>query len=73
MRLRMEDGYAQYLKYSTCKANNDVVSPVPSWNVRNDSIHVGCLTDQRRYPIPNDDAEQNRDDMKHAMMLELTR
>lgn len=25
-----------------------------------------------RYPIPNDDAEQNRDDMKHAMMLELT-
>ncbi|KPM45556.1 hypothetical protein AK830_g945 [Neonectria ditissima] len=24
------------------------------------------------YPIPNDDAEQNRDDMKHAMMLELT-
>ena len=25
-----------------------------------------------RYPIPNDDKEQNRDDMKHAMMLELT-
>ncbi|KAI5457649.1 S-adenosyl-L-methionine-dependent methyltransferase [Mariannaea sp. PMI_226] len=25
-----------------------------------------------RYPIPNDDTEQNRDDMKHAMMLELT-
>ncbi|KAH8896217.1 S-adenosyl-L-methionine-dependent methyltransferase [Thozetella sp. PMI_491] len=25
-----------------------------------------------RYPIPNDDVEQNRDDMKHAMMLELT-
>lgn len=25
-----------------------------------------------RYPIPNDDEEQNRDDMKHAMMLELT-
>ncbi|KAB5578083.1 S-adenosyl-L-methionine-dependent methyltransferase [Coniochaeta sp. 2T2.1] len=25
-----------------------------------------------RYPIPNDDMEQNRDDMKHAMMLELT-
>ncbi|KAH6876611.1 S-adenosyl-L-methionine-dependent methyltransferase [Thelonectria olida] len=24
------------------------------------------------YPIPNDDTEQNRDDMKHAMMLELT-
>ncbi|KAF4977615.1 hypothetical protein FZEAL_5899 [Fusarium zealandicum] len=24
------------------------------------------------YPIPNDDAEQNRDDMKHAMMLGLT-
>lgn len=24
-----------------------------------------------RYPIPNDDVEQNRDDMKHAMMLEL--
>ncbi|KAI8651181.1 hypothetical protein NCS55_01361500 [Fusarium keratoplasticum] len=24
------------------------------------------------YPIPNDDAEQNRDDMKHVMMLELT-
>lgn len=25
-----------------------------------------------RYPIPNDDTEQNREDMKHAMMLELT-
>lgn len=25
-----------------------------------------------RYPIPNDDLEQNREDMKHAMMLELT-
>ncbi|KAK4234259.1 S-adenosyl-L-methionine-dependent methyltransferase [Achaetomium macrosporum] len=25
-----------------------------------------------RYPIPNDDIEQNREDMKHAMMLELT-
>jgi len=25
-----------------------------------------------RYPIPNDDVEQNREDMKHAMMLELT-
>ncbi|ERS96833.1 hypothetical protein HMPREF1624_07042 [Sporothrix schenckii ATCC 58251] len=25
-----------------------------------------------RYPIPNDDAEQQREDMKHAMMLELT-
>lgn len=25
-----------------------------------------------RYPIPNDDAEQNREDMKHAMMLEIT-
>ncbi|KAK5661869.1 hypothetical protein OQA88_9977 [Cercophora sp. LCS_1] len=25
-----------------------------------------------RYPIPNDDMEQNREDMKHALMLELT-
>lgn len=25
-----------------------------------------------RYPIPNDDLEQNREDMKHAMMLEMT-
>lgn len=25
-----------------------------------------------RYPIPNDDNEQDREDMKHAMMLELT-
>lgn len=25
-----------------------------------------------RYPIPNDDTEQNREDMKHAMVLELT-
>jgi len=25
-----------------------------------------------RYPIPNDDTEQNREDMKHAMMMELT-
>lgn len=25
-----------------------------------------------RYPIPNDDSEQDREDMKHAMMLELT-
>lgn len=25
-----------------------------------------------RYPIPNDDTEQSREDMKHAMMLELT-
>lgn len=24
-----------------------------------------------RYPIPNDDLEQNREDMKHAMLLEL--
>jgi hypothetical protein len=24
-----------------------------------------------RYPIPNDDNEQDREDMKHAMMLEL--
>ncbi|EWG54720.1 hypothetical protein FVEG_12855 [Fusarium verticillioides 7600] len=30
------------------------------------------IADMDRYPIPNDDAEQNRDDMKHAMMLELT-
>ncbi|KAF7549517.1 hypothetical protein G7Z17_g6339 [Cylindrodendrum hubeiense] len=25
-----------------------------------------------RYPIPNDDIEQNREDIKHAMMLEIT-
>ncbi|KAK4189415.1 putative methyltransferase [Podospora australis] len=25
-----------------------------------------------RYPIPNDDLEQNREDMKHAMMMEMT-
>lgn len=25
-----------------------------------------------RYPIPNDDLEQDREDMKHAMLLELT-
>ena len=25
-----------------------------------------------RYPIPNDDEEQSREDMKHAMLLELT-
>jgi hypothetical protein len=25
-----------------------------------------------RYPIPNDDLEQNREDMKHAMLMELT-
>ncbi|KAK3326711.1 hypothetical protein B0H66DRAFT_581072 [Apodospora peruviana] len=25
-----------------------------------------------RYPIPNDDAELNREDMKHAMLLEIT-
>jgi hypothetical protein len=25
-----------------------------------------------RYPIPNDDQEQHREDMKHAMMLEMT-
>ncbi len=25
-----------------------------------------------RYPIPNDDLEQNREDMKHTMLLELT-
>lgn len=25
-----------------------------------------------RYPLPNDDDEQNREDMKHVMMLELT-
>jgi hypothetical protein len=25
-----------------------------------------------RYPIPNDDTEQSREDMKHAMLLELT-
>ncbi|KAL1841916.1 hypothetical protein VTK73DRAFT_3357 [Phialemonium thermophilum] len=25
-----------------------------------------------RYPIPNDEFEQNREDMKHAMMLQLT-
>ncbi|KAK3318839.1 S-adenosyl-L-methionine-dependent methyltransferase [Apodospora peruviana] len=25
-----------------------------------------------RYPIPNDDLEQNREDMKHAMVLEMT-
>ncbi|KAI1499049.1 S-adenosyl-L-methionine-dependent methyltransferase [Biscogniauxia marginata] len=25
-----------------------------------------------RYPVPNDDREQNREDMKHAMMMELT-
>ncbi|KXH31320.1 methyltransferase [Colletotrichum salicis] len=26
----------------------------------------------RRYPIPNDDIEQNREEMKHAMVMELT-
>jgi hypothetical protein len=36
-------------------------------------VIVGSQTDMSRYPIPNDDAEQNRDDMKHAMMLELTK
>lgn len=25
-----------------------------------------------RYPLPDDDMEQSREDMKHAMMLELT-
>lgn len=25
-----------------------------------------------RYPIPNDDAEQGREELKHAMMLEMT-
>lgn len=25
-----------------------------------------------RYPVPDDDIEQNREDMKHAMLLELT-
>jgi hypothetical protein len=25
-----------------------------------------------RYPIPNDDLEQDREDMKHAMLMELT-
>lgn len=25
-----------------------------------------------RYPVPNDDMEQNREDMKHSMMLEMT-
>jgi hypothetical protein len=25
-----------------------------------------------RYPIPNDESEQNREDMLHAMMLEVT-
>ncbi|GKT92033.1 methyltransferase domain-containing protein [Colletotrichum tofieldiae] len=25
-----------------------------------------------RYPMPNDQTEQNREDMKHAMLLELT-
>ena len=25
-----------------------------------------------RYPVPNDDQEQYREDMKHAMMMELT-
>ncbi len=25
-----------------------------------------------RYPMPNDDTEQLREDMKHAMMMELT-
>lgn len=27
---------------------------------------------QGRYPIPNDEDEQVREDMKHAMLLELT-
>ncbi|RKL33119.1 hypothetical protein BFJ72_g10135 [Fusarium proliferatum] len=31
----------------------------------------GRRTDKSRYPIPNDDAEQNRDDMKHAMIGNL--
>ena len=25
-----------------------------------------------KYPIPNDDFEQNREDMKHAMIMEVT-
>ncbi len=25
-----------------------------------------------RYPVPNDDQEQSREDMKHAMLMELT-
>jgi len=44
------------------------------------SIYRHCYENGRRYhayrhgryPIPNDDQEQNREDMKHAMMLELT-
>ncbi|KAF5002462.1 hypothetical protein FDECE_10621 [Fusarium decemcellulare] len=46
----------------------------------NSSVYQHAFENGRRYhqyrhgtyPIPNDDAEQNRDDMKHAMMLELT-
>ncbi|KAF5017330.1 hypothetical protein F66182_10759 [Fusarium sp. NRRL 66182] len=46
----------------------------------NTSVYQHAFENGRRYhqyrngtyPIPNDDAEQNRDDMKHAMMLELT-
>ncbi|KAK5634892.1 hypothetical protein RRF57_010604 [Xylaria bambusicola] len=33
--------------------------------------HILCVR-YGRYPIPNDDIEQNREDMLHAMMLEAT-
>ncbi|KAH7147923.1 S-adenosyl-L-methionine-dependent methyltransferase [Fusarium sp. MPI-SDFR-AT-0072] len=47
--------------------------PEGYWNcIKTGTAFQRCASGTCRYPIPNDDAEQNRDDMKHAMMLELT-
>ncbi|KAI1859685.1 hypothetical protein JX265_004917 [Neoarthrinium moseri] len=37
-----------------------------------ESTSVGSSYRHGRYPIPNDETEQNREDMLHAMMLEVT-
>jgi len=57
----------------------DATSTAASTSVTSSVYHHEYMNGRRyhaykhgRYPIPNDDEEQDREDMKHAMMLELT-
>jgi hypothetical protein len=55
--------------------------PESDWQSIGSSIYRHCYENGRRYhkyrfgryPVPNDEAEQYRDELKHAMHMEITK
>ncbi|KAB5513202.1 S-adenosyl-L-methionine-dependent methyltransferase [Coniochaeta sp. 2T2.1] len=58
------------LEFDAESANTSITSSIYKHSYEN-GRRYHCYRDGK-YPIPNDDIEQNREDMKHAMCLELT-